>query len=80
MASASLPVELPTFKGRPGWEFTDITSLDLTAYEPVTADEAATAEPLLELPEAQDLPDGVIVTTIAEALTDHPELLENRLG
>ncbi len=77
---ASPAVELPTFKGRPGWEFTDITGLDLTAYEPVSGAEAATAEPLFELPEGQDLPDGVIVTTIAEALTEHSELLESRLG
>ncbi len=80
MASTSPAVELPTFKGRPGWEFTDITGLDLTAYEPVSGAEAATAEPMFELPEAQDLPEGVIVTTIAEALTDHSELLESRLG
>ena len=26
---------LPTFKGRPGWEFTDISALDLAAYERV---------------------------------------------
>ena len=78
--SASPAVELPTFKGRPGWEFTDITGLDLTAYEPVTDDEAATAEPLFELPEAQELPEGVIVTTIAEALSEHSELLQSRLG
>jgi Fe-S cluster assembly protein SufD len=25
-------LELPTFKGRPGWEFTDITALDLSAF------------------------------------------------
>jgi Fe-S cluster assembly protein SufD len=25
-------VELPTFKGRPGWEFTDLSELDLGAY------------------------------------------------
>ncbi|MHB8657750.1 MAG: Fe-S cluster assembly protein SufD [Solirubrobacteraceae bacterium] len=25
-------LELPTFKGRPGWEFTDISGLDLEAY------------------------------------------------
>jgi hypothetical protein len=31
LASAST-VELPQFKGRPGWEFTDISSLDLAAY------------------------------------------------
>jgi Fe-S cluster assembly protein SufD len=80
LASTSPAVELPTFKGRPGWEFTDITGLDLTAYEPVSGPDAATAEPLFELPETHDLPDGVIVTTIAEALTDHSELLESRLG
>jgi Fe-S cluster assembly protein SufD len=79
-ASASPAVELPTFKGRPGWEFTDITGLDLAAYEPVTAEEAATAEPLFELPPAPGVPDGVIVTTIADALTGHAELLQSRLG
>ncbi len=31
MASAAL--ELPTFKGRAGWEFTDVTALDLDRYE-----------------------------------------------
>jgi Fe-S cluster assembly protein SufD len=30
---AALP-ELPTFKGRPGWEFTDISKLDLERYAP----------------------------------------------
>jgi Fe-S cluster assembly protein SufD len=30
--SAALP-ELPSFKGRPGWEFTDISKLDLEQYE-----------------------------------------------
>jgi Fe-S cluster assembly protein SufD len=78
--AAAPAVELPTFKGRPGWEFTDISELDLAAYEPVTADEPATATPLFELPEPQDLPDGVIVTTIAKALSDHSELVGSRLG
>jgi Fe-S cluster assembly protein SufD len=32
-ATAALP-ELPTFKGRPGWEFTDISKLDIDAYAP----------------------------------------------
>ena len=27
-------LELPTFKGRPGWEFTDISDLDLARIEP----------------------------------------------
>jgi len=24
--------ELPSFKGRPGWEFTDLSKLDVDAY------------------------------------------------
>jgi Fe-S cluster assembly protein SufD len=80
LASASPAVELPTFKGRPGWEFTDITGLDLAAYEPVSGDEAATATPLFDLPEAAQLPDGVIVATIDEAMREHAELIEKHLG
>jgi Fe-S cluster assembly protein SufD len=30
-------LELPTFKGRPGWEFTDLTSFDLDSYRPAPA-------------------------------------------
>ena len=42
MASAELAaVELPQFKGRAGWEFTDISALDLAAYERALADESA---------------------------------------
>ena len=37
--------ELPTFKGRPGWEFTDISKLDVDAYSP--ADDAADAQQAL---------------------------------
>ncbi len=29
---------LPQFKGKPGWEFTDISSLDLLAYAPAPAE------------------------------------------
>ena len=80
MASSSPAVELPTFKGRPGWEFTDISGLDLAAYEPVDGDEAVTATPLFDLPQAPELPDGVIVTSIDEAIRDHSELVERHLG
>src|SRR5205085_8476980 len=44
-------LELPTFKGRPGWEFTDISALDLADYVPAGAppngDGVALPEPLL---------------------------------
>jgi Fe-S cluster assembly protein SufD len=76
-------VELPQFKGRPGWEFTDISGLDLAAYEPVAQEEPVTpaAANLFEVPDAGDpLPDGVIVATVAQAAIDHPELLARHLG
>jgi Fe-S cluster assembly protein SufD len=71
-SSAPGALELPTFKGRPGWEFTDISGLDLAAYEPVNAPESAEpVETLFDLA-AAELPEGVLVTSIAEA---PPELL-----
>jgi Fe-S cluster assembly protein SufD len=72
--------ELPTFKGRPGWEFTDISGLDLAAYEPVRAFEEATAEPLFapEAAGADDLPDGVIVGSISDP--EHADLVHRHLG
>jgi Fe-S cluster assembly protein SufD len=66
---ASATVELPQFKGRPGWEFTDISALDLASYERALADDGGAVEPLFELPSGA-LPEGVIVTTIDEAAGD----------
>ena len=64
--------ELPQFKGRPGWEFTDISGLDLAAYKPVAEPEhVEPADELFEIAEGE-LPPGVVVTSIAEA---PPELL-----
>jgi Fe-S cluster assembly protein SufD len=61
-------LELPQFKGRPGWEFTDISGLDLAAYEAVTGSEE-TSQPVEMLFEVApgELPDGVLVTSISEA-------------
>ena len=82
MASGAPAPDLPAFKGRPGWEFTDLTGLDLSAYRPVEEDDgaAATAEPIFEAPEPAALPDGVIVAPIAEATREHGELLSRHLG
>jgi Fe-S cluster assembly protein SufD len=60
-------VALPQFKGRAGWEFTDISALDLAAYEPAPGGEGG--EPLFSL-EQSTLPDGVIVASVAEAADD----------
>jgi Fe-S cluster assembly protein SufD len=81
-SAAATPGELalPTFKGRPGWEFTDISGLDLSAYAPAADGDAPAARSLFELDEASSLPDGVIVTSIAAAAREHEDLLRRYLG
>jgi Fe-S cluster assembly protein SufD len=66
LASAPAALELPQFKGRPGWEFTDISDLDLAAFERVAPDAGPGSAPLWDLEEPQ-LPDGVLVTTVEDA-------------
>jgi Fe-S cluster assembly protein SufD len=63
---ATLP-PLPDQKTK-GWEFTDLSSLDLDAYEPAAAAASLGAA------------EGATVLPLAEALESHPELLEGRLG
>jgi Fe-S cluster assembly protein SufD len=61
--------ELPQFKGRPGWEFTDISGLDLAAYAPVSGPGETVQPPasLFDLDGAGALPEGVIVAPIDQA-------------
>src|SRR3712207_1144309 len=88
-------IELPRFKGRPGWEFTDISGFDPAAFVPAPGDaELAAPEPLLEGPaEAVRLlqvdgswdaglavEDGPVVLPLSVALERHPELVEPWLG
>ena len=78
-------LELPQFKGRPGWEFTDLSDLDLSAYQPGrNGDSAEAAAPLFALQgaitDADQLPDGVIVAPLQRAVRDHPELIERHLS
>ncbi len=72
----------PMYKGRPGWEFTDISALDLGAFAPAPANGAAAKEPIFALSgnDTAALPDGVIVTTIEQAAREHAELIERHLG
>ena len=60
------PLELPQFKGRPGWEFTDITGLDLASYERVVPEADGAASALWQF-EAPGLPDGVVVGELDQA-------------
>jgi Fe-S cluster assembly protein SufD len=65
-AVATLP-PLPDQKTK-GWEFTDLSQLDLDAYEPAPVRASI------------DAPDGATVLPLGEAVDSHPELVEGRLG
>jgi Fe-S cluster assembly protein SufD len=43
-ASLASSLDLPQYKGKAGWEFTDISKLDLAAYAPAGAGDAEAAE------------------------------------
>ncbi len=63
---ATLP-PLPDQKTK-GWEFTDLSNLDLDAYEPASVSASISAG------------DGATVLPLGEAVDSHPELVEGRLG
>ena len=67
-ASLVETLELPTRKVK-GWEFTDLRGLDLDAYENVPAE--------VEISGGSD---EVVVMRLEEALSEHPDLLRDRLG
>ncbi len=88
-------LELPQFKGHAGWEFTDISGLDLAAYGASPASTNGNAavsifEPAAALELRQidagasvasgELPQGVIVSTLEDAAREHSELVERHLG
>jgi Fe-S cluster assembly protein SufD len=66
-ASLAQELPLPDHKTK-GWEFTDLSRLDLTAYE------EASAEPVVSGAE------GAIVVSLAEAVSSHGDLVSERLG
>jgi Fe-S cluster assembly protein SufD len=87
---------LPNFKGTAGWEFTDISALDLETYSPApAASNGASPEALFQAEDATELrqvdageaklsgaelPAGVIVGSLEDAAREHPELVERHLG
>jgi Fe-S cluster assembly protein SufD len=96
-ARLSETLELPQFKGKAGWEFTDISGLDLAAFSPSPANgsaSTATPEPLFDPKAIAELrqvdagaptltgalPDGVIVSSLEQAASDHPALVQKHLG
>jgi Fe-S cluster assembly protein SufD len=88
-------LDLPTFKGRTGWEFTELGDFTLDAWEPApVAGTEFDATHLLEPPagaielvqvdgastEGVAVEDGPVVLPLAVARERHPELVEPHLG
>src|SRR3954464_3996636 len=76
-------IELPRFRGTPGWEFTPIDKLDLDAYPPAPGGEATS---LFEFDDAvlssgeEHTVEGPIIMPLAVAAERYPDLVEAHLG
>src|SRR3954469_24926632 len=68
-------LELPTFRGTAGWEFTPIDKLDLDAHPVAPGGQAPSS---FGLDDAS--PEGAIVLPLAQAAEEHPELVDRHLG
>jgi Fe-S cluster assembly protein SufD len=66
-ASLAQSLPLPNHKSK-GWEFTDLSGLDLDSYEPTDAEPEVSGG------------DGATVVSLADAVTSHAELLREHLG
>ncbi|MDX6624382.1 MAG: Fe-S cluster assembly protein SufD [Solirubrobacterales bacterium] len=66
-ASLAESLPLPDQKAK-GWEFTDLSDLDIGSYEPADADVEVSGG------------EGATVVSLAEAVSTHAELLEEKLG
>jgi Fe-S cluster assembly protein SufD len=77
LGSATALPELPTFKGMPGWEFTDLSKLDMDAYPPAPG--GGEAQPLFEGFTAGNNGDAIVMP-LDEARREHADLVEKHLG
>jgi Fe-S cluster assembly protein SufD len=75
---ASATLELPQFKGQPGWEFTPLGDLDLDAFPDAPGGAPGSVAMPLAAPQGQ--PEGAIVVPLATARETHAEVLERHLG
>ena len=81
--AAKADVDLPTFKGSPGWEFTDISGIDLDAFH--AAASGGDAEPLFpdltgRRPEPSGSLEAPLVMALDEAAERFPDLVERHFG
>ncbi|MFL5850037.1 MAG: Fe-S cluster assembly protein SufD [Solirubrobacteraceae bacterium] len=74
-AAASAGLALPDATV-PGWEFTDLSGLDLDAFAPAPAETAGGESVFEDLP----APEGVTAMPLAQAVVERPELVQRHLG
>jgi Fe-S cluster assembly protein SufD len=74
-ASLASSLELPSFKGTPGWEFTSLEKLDLGAFTPPADGDASAVERVQTLLEAPD--DAVTLGQVDGRVVDSPEAVED---
>ena len=87
-ASEADGLELPSFKGESGWEFTPLRGFELDSFEPAPAGDDDAAEHVLDLDlEAAVRPtsdeavsEGPVVMPLALAAERHPDIVERHLG
>jgi Fe-S cluster assembly protein SufD len=88
-------MELPSFKGATGWEFTELKGFELGAYPTATAGVLADVEPVFEAPEGgvelrqadhgwerveAASTEGPLVMPLSQAVEEHGELVDRHLG
>jgi Fe-S cluster assembly protein SufD len=76
-------VEMPAFRGVPGWEFTPLDKLHLDAFPPAPGGAARSTFGLgdaLTVADGTASPEGPVVMPLAAAAEQHPELVERHLG
>jgi len=85
-AAALVALELPSFGGVDGWEFTPIEGLELDAFAAAPAGDEASATPLLEIEggirASSDDPGAgaAVVMPLALAAERYPQIVEKHLG
>jgi len=81
--SALDAIQVPTFRGTAGWEFTPIDKLDLDAYPAAPGGDATSlfdVEGAVSVSDEEPTVEGPIVMPLALAAERYPDLVEQHLG
>ena len=82
-ATVLADIEMPAFRGIPGWEFTPIDKLDLDAYEPAPGGVGESRfgfEDAVTVSDEEPVSEGPIVMPLHIAAERYPDLVDRHLG